>query len=382
MSPSVPGWSSTVRAAVDAGAVPTEDSIAALVGRSGVLLGADGIEAETERLRGSLLGLGELTPLVEDPRVTDVLVNGDGSVWIDRGGGLERSTIHVPGNGVRALAVRLAGLAGRRLDDAAPWVDGLLPHGVRLHAVLPPVVDHGAHISLRIPRAAPDSIGSLVRLGTCDPEVAEVLAGIVASRRSFLIAGSTGSGKTTLLGGLLAACPGYERIVMVEDVRELTPHHPHVVCLQGREPNVEGMGRVTMVDLVRQALRMRPDRLVVGEVRGAEVREMLAALNTGHAGAATVHANSAAEVPARLMALGALAGMTPQAVGVQVVSAVDVVLTMRRRGPLRHLVEVAVLDRSAGADPRTRAAVGVGEDGSMVRGPAWPDLVELIEGPS
>ena len=253
-----------------------------------------GVDQVRSELAADLLGAGPLEPLLADSEVTDILVNGDGSVWIDRGQGLEQ--VAVPGLGpesTRRLAVRLAGQAGRRLDESQPWVDGLLPGGVRLHAVLPPLVDLGAHLSLRVPRQAGSRLTALQATGMFSADTGLVLRRLVERRVSLVVTGGTGTGKTTLLGGLLAEVPAHERVVLVEDVRELAVDHPHVVRLQGRAANVEGRGEVTLVDLVRQALRMRPDRLVVGEVRGAEVRELLAALNTGHEGGCrTVHANS------------------------------------------------------------------------------------------
>lgn len=215
--------------------------------------------------------LGPLGSHLDDERVTDILVNGGAGVWVDRGQGMEsvESTLSDERT-VRRLAVRLAGLAGQRLDDASPWVDGLLPGGIRLHAVLPPLVSGGAHLSLRVPRRAGPTLEDLVRWGALDPPALRLLEAVVAARASFVVSGGTGSGKTTVLAAMLARVPRSERIAVVEDVRELHVDHPHVVHLQGRSNNVEGRGEVTLTTLVRQSLRMRPDRVVVGEVRGAE----------------------------------------------------------------------------------------------------------------
>ena len=231
-------------------------------------------------------------------------------------------------------------------------------------------------MSLRIPRVAPSGVDDLVRLGMVDEAMAAILVAMVASQCSFLVCGGTGTGKTTLLGGLIALCPTNERVVLVEDVAELRPSHGHVVHLQGRPANVEGHGLVTMTDLVRQALRMRPDRLVVGEVRGAEVRELLAALNVGHAGAGTVHANGVAALPARLQALGALAGLSREAVDGQVVTGLDVVLTMGRDGPTRRVIDIGVVG-SEDARVVVRSAVSSPHPGTLVRGPGWDRLVEV-----
>lgn len=297
-----------------------------------VRLGSVGTRRRTEELRADLMGLGPLEPLVDDPSVTDVLVNGDGSVWVDRGEGVVRSDVEAGDPAaVRRLAVRLAALAGRRLDDAQPWVDGVLPRGVRLHAILPPLAAEGAHLSLRIPRRRTGGLDALAASGMMTGAQADRLREVVAERAAYVVTGGTGSGKTTLLAAMLAEVPVHERLVVVEDVGEIVVEHPHVVRLQARAANTEGAGAVTMVDLVRQALRMRPDRLVVGEVRGAEVRDLLLALNTGHeGGCGTLHANSPADVPARFEALGALAGLGRDAVQTQLRSAIDVVVHVRR----------------------------------------------------
>lgn len=320
--------------------------------------------------------LGPLAPLVSDPAVTDVLVNGDAGVWTDRGEGVELSGVLLSDERtVRRLAVRLAGLAGRRLDDSSPWVDGLLPGGVRLHAVLPPLVAGGPHISLRVPRSVAPSLSQLQTWGAVDDLGREVLQAVVRARASFVVTGGTGSGKTTLLAAMLAEVEPRERLVVVEDVRELSIDHPHLVHLQGRSNNVEGRGEVTLTTLVRQSLRMRPDRVVVGEVRGAEVRELLAALNTGHeGGCGTLHANTAADVVSRMEALGALASMAPSAVHAQLSSAIEVVLHVARGGDgRRRLAEVAVLERDVGGNVRTVAALS-GEPGRWHAGLGWARL--------
>ncbi|MEU4222563.1 TadA family conjugal transfer-associated ATPase, partial [Actinoplanes sp. NPDC026623] len=245
---------------------------------------------------------------------------------------------------VRRLAQRLAAACGRRLDDGQPYADARLPDGTRLHAVLPPVATGGPYLSLRTFRQRPFSLGDLVEHGTVPPALAPLLAAVVGARLAYLVTGGTGSGKTTLLGTLLALVPHTERIVLVEDAAELRPVHPHVVALQARTANVEGAGAVVLTDLVRQALRMRPDRLVVGECRGAEVVDLLGALNTGHdGGAGTLHANAPADVPARLEALGMLGGLPRAALHAQVLAALQVVLQVRRTDRGRVLESVGVL---------------------------------------
>ena len=341
-------------------------------------LGETGVESARAVLASEVLGLGPLESCVADPEVTDVLVNGDGSVWLDRGdGGVLRADLDLDPPAARRLAVRLAGLAGRRLDESQAWVDGLLPSGIRLHAILPPLVDGGAHVSLRVPRTCGAGLPQLRARGMFDPAVEDLLRALVRRRSSFVISGGTGCGKTTLLAAMLGEVPVGERIVVVEDVRELAVAHPHVVRLQGRGPNVEGHGAVGLVDLVRQALRMRPDRLVVGEVRGAEVREMLAALNTGHeGGCGTLHANAPADVPRRFDALGALAGMPRDAVQTQLSSAVQAVVQVERGVGGRRVASLSVI-RWTGTEVVCDLAL---DTVSGQRGPGWGQLAGLTGG--
>jgi pilus assembly protein CpaF len=300
-------------------------------------------------LRQEFVGAGPLDQLLRDPRTTDVLVCGPGAVWVDRGAGLERTAVRFPDEAaVRRLAQRLAITAGRRLDDASPYVDGWVADaGVRLHAVLPPVAADGTCLSLRVLRPAAHDLPALRALGTVDARGEALLRAVLAARLAFLVSGGTGTGKTTILAALLTAVDPRERIVCVEDAEELLPRHPHVVRLVARPANIEGAGGVVLRDLVRQALRMRPDRLVVGEVRGGEVCDLLAALNTGHdGGAGTVHANSAREVPARMEALAASGGLPRDALHSQLAAAVQVVLHMRRSpSGARVLDTVGVLAR-------------------------------------
>ncbi|MFJ8959850.1 TadA family conjugal transfer-associated ATPase [Lentzea sp. NPDC102401] len=312
----------------------------------GVLADSDVLEA-LQVLRQEFSGTGPLDPLLADPGTTDVLVTAPDQVWVDGTTGLRRTGVTFPGeDAVRRLAQRLAVAAGRRLDDASPCVDGWLPgSGVRLHAVLPPIADSTC-LSLRILRPATHDLQALQELGTFDAEIAETLRTIVGKRMAFLVIGGTGSGKTSLLSALLGCVSPKERIVCVEDASELKPDHPQFVRLTARPANVEGAGEVTTRELVREALRMRPDRIVVGEVRGAEVRELLTSLNTGHeGGAGTLHANSPAEVPARLEALGALGGLSLQALHSQVSAALRIVLHMRRDNNSRYLNEIGVFER-------------------------------------
>jgi pilus assembly protein CpaF len=325
---------------------PTPAALVAAVRREpgAAVLGDATVLRIADLVRDDLVGAGPLAPLLADPDVTDVLVNG-GQVWVDRGRGLQRAEIGMGDpDDVRRLAQRLAAGCGRRLDDGQPYADARLPDGTRLHAVLPPVAADGPYLSLRTFRQRPFRLDELIAHGTVAPAAGPVLSAVVEARLAYLVTGGTGSGKTTLLGTLLGLVPPTERIVLVEDAAELRPTHPHVVALQARTANVEGAGAVGLTDLVRQALRMRPDRLVVGECRGAEIVDLLGALNTGHeGGAGTLHANTPADVPARLEALGMLGGLPRAALHAQAVAALQVVLHVRRTPRGRLLDSVGVL---------------------------------------
>ncbi len=276
--------------------------------------------------------LDPLRHLLGDPQITDVFINGVDGLFVDRGRGVESvEGWRLGADDLRALAVALIGVGGRHLDDATPLVDVRWEHGARVHAVLPPVACSGTAISIRLPQIGIPDLDELVRGGLCDAETVRRLDALVTARRNVLISGATGAGKTTLLSALLGRVPARERIVTIEDVAELRIRHPHHVRLEARQPNLEGAGAVPLARLVREALRMRPDRLVVGECRGEEVRELLTALNTGHdGGAGTVHAGSIRDLPARLEALGALAGMDDRSMARQVVSAIGVVVHVER----------------------------------------------------
>ncbi|MER5970289.1 TadA family conjugal transfer-associated ATPase [Streptomyces sp. NPDC002055] len=363
----------------ESGAEPTPAAVAAALRAEGRLLGDTEVLRVVTRLRSELVGSGPLEPLLAEPEVTDVLVTSPSEVWVDRGRGLERSDVSFPdAAAVRRLAQRLAAVAGRRLDDARPWVDARLPDGTRLHAVLPPVAVGSTCLSLRVVRPRAFGLAELVDAGTLPVGGERLLRQMLESRLSFLISGGTGSGKTTLLSTLLGLVGPDERIVLAEDSAELRPDHPHVVRLEARPANQEGTGRVTLRDLVRQALRMRPDRLVVGEVRGAEVTDLLAALNTGHeGGCGTVHANAAADVPARLEALGSAAGLDRAALHSQLAAALSVVVHLvRDRTGRRRLAEVHVLERDGAGLVRTVPAAVWGAQG-FARERGWERLGRL-----
>ncbi len=359
----------------------TPHRVAQALRETGRPVGDTSVLAVYESLRRDVVGAGPLEPLLRTPGVTDVLVNGPERVYLDRGNGLELSAVRFPDDeAVRRLAQRLAALGGRRLDDAAPHVDLRLVDGTRFHAVLAPLARPGTLISLRIPRPRAFTLEELLAADFLTAESARLLRAIVSSRLAFLVSGGTGSGKTTLLASLLSLADPQERIVLVEDSSELRPVHPHVVGLESRPPNIEGAGEIGLRTLVRQALRMRPDRLVLGEVRGGEVVELLGALNTGHeGGCGTLHANSALDVPARIEALALSAGLGREAAHSQLASAVDVVLHLSRgRDGVRRLRQVAMPERDRGGHVSMMTAWELAEDGASRFGPASGRLGERL----
>lgn len=335
--------------------------------------------AVLDALRRDVVGAGPLDHLLRLEGVTDVLVNGPAAVYVDRGAGLELTEVTFrDDDAVRRLAQRLAGRAGRRLDDATPYADLRLVDGTRFHAVLAPLARPGTVVSLRVPRRRAFTLDELVAAGSLPPEGAELMRRVVSQRLAFLVSGGTGSGKTTLLDALLSTAHPTERLVVVEDTSELRPHHPHVVGLESRPANVEGAGEVGLRTLVRQALRMRPDRVVVGEVRGDEVIDMLAALNTGHrGGCATVHANSSADVVSRVEGLCLAAGLPGAAAHAQLAAGIDLVIHCARGvDGRREVVELAVLERHEGACVAVSAARF--RQGQVVEGPGAGLLAEAL----
>lgn len=332
-------------------------------------------------VRHDIQGAGPVVgELLDDPAVTDVVVNGNHGIWVDRGAGMERAGADPnleSEDAVRALAVRLAASCGQRLDDSSPIVDGMFDSGVRLHAVIPPLSAEGTLISLRTHRARALSLDELVSSGSVASGLRPVIEALIAERANVIISGSTGAGKTTFLNAMLTLVPRSERILVIEEAAELRPEHPHVVHLQVRHANVQGVGEVSMSELVRAAMRMRPDRIVLGECRGAEVRDVLGALNTGHEGGwATIHANSASDVPARLTALGALADMTEATVAAQAAAALDAVVHVRRSGGRRMVAELAVF-RRRGGELACIPALSVDSESGQVRREAGAD--ELLQ---
>jgi pilus assembly protein CpaF len=299
-------------------------------------------------------------------------------VWVDDGAGLRRCAVSFADeDSLRRTAQRLLAGAGRSVDVAHPYADAQLGDGVRLHVVGPPVTSSTV-LSLRVLRRRPFTFDELAAAGAVDARMADALDRLVRARVNVVVTGGTGAGKTTLLAALLDRVPTDERVVIVEDTPELVIGHPHAVHLRTRAPNAEGAGAVTLSDLVRQALRMRPDRLVVGEARGAEVVELLAALNTGHAGSAsTLHANSPADLVARLVALGTLAGVAPAAVERQLAAAVEAVVHVARdRAGRRRVASIGVV-RAAAGDVVVEPAL-VADRASAESAPGWARLRSLL----
>lgn len=364
------------------GVAATPASVAEALGWSGYVVSDAGVLSTLEELRRESRGAGPLDDLLREPGVNDVIVNGPDAVYVDRGAGLERVPFRFASDeDVRRLAVRLAAQVGRRLDDGHPFVDARLPDGTRVHAVLGCLADAGTCLSLRVPSRTRLSLEEWVARGSLSEVGAGLLRGLVERRRAYLVSGGTGSGKTTLLASLLGVVPAQERLVIVEDSRELDPDHPHCVRLEARPANAEGAGRVTLTDLVRQALRMRPDRLIVGEVRGAELADLLAALNTGHeGGCGTLHANGVEAVPARLEALGALGGLSRHAVHAQAAAALDAVVQLRRvRGSgRRYVAEIAVVEPGADGLVVVHPGAEFDESGRLTRGPGFERLERLV----
>jgi pilus assembly protein CpaF len=361
----------------------TPADVASAMRAEGLAVSDSAVLDAMESLRRHSVGAGPLEPLLREPGVTDVLVNGPDQVFIDRGAGLELTGVRfLSDSDVRRLGQRLAASVGRRLDDAAPFVDARLADGTRVHAVLGCLASPGTCISLRVPAQRSFSIEDCVTSGSLTPGAAHLLSRMIKAKLAFLISGGTGSGKTTLLAALLALVPPNERIVIVEDSRELAPNHPHVVRIEGRPANTELAGAISLTDLVRQSLRMRPDRLVVGEVRGAEICDLLTAMNTGHeGGCGTVHANSPADVPARLEALASLGGLPRAALHAQLASALDAVIHVTRDAAgLRRVAEISIFVRdSTGGLVSSECAVEFLADGRTVLGPGSRQLERMLD---
>ena len=346
--------------------------------------GIGDVGSALEELDARLNGLGEvLAPLLRLPGITDILVNST-RVWVDCGRGVEPIDDGFSSEEeVRALAITMAAICGKRLDDAVPIVDGILPMGVRVHAVIPPLSGEGTIISLRIPARGGLTLEQMRKGASIDDTTQQILSRMLEVRCNVLISGATGSGKTTLLSALLSSISVNERLICIEEMSELHPAHPHVVHLQARQANTQGRGEVSLSELVRAAMRMRPDRIILGECRGGEVRDIMSALNTGHRGSfATIHANTPAEVPARLSALGALAGMSTEATHVQARAAFDLVVHMERSmgsygNTGRRVAQIGVFGLERG-ELTCSCAYRIDRRGHGSTGPAWEELRRVL----
>jgi pilus assembly protein CpaF len=305
-----------------------------LVEEEAALLGREDREALVARILRDTVGLGPLEDLLADPEVEEVMVNGPERVYVERAGRVERAGVaFADEEELRNAIDRILAPLGRRIDELSPMVDARLADGSRVNMVIPPLAIDGPAISIRRFGAGRPGPGELVEMGTLTESQGERLAAAVRERRSILISGGTGSGKTTLLNALSSHIAPSERVVTIEDAAELRLQQPHVVRLESRPASVEGRGEVTVRDLLRNALRMRPDRIVIGEVRGAEALDLLMALNTGHSGAlSTVHANSPADALSRLETLALMAGvgLPHSAIAQQARRGIDLVVHLKR----------------------------------------------------
>jgi pilus assembly protein CpaF len=354
-----------------------------LVDREAAALPEDEREALAERVVRLATGLGPLEPLLGDPAVDEVMVNGPDEVWVERRGRVEPTVVSFGSDAeLRHAIERILAPLGRRVDEASPICDARLADGSRVNVVIAPLTLSGPCLTIRKFRRQGFSLEDLVANGTMAGPLAGFLAACVRGRASVLVSGGTGSGKTTTLGALSAAIPDGERIVTIEDAAELRLRQRHVVRLESRPPNVEGRGEVTIRALVRNALRMRPDRIVVGEVRGGEALDMLMALNTGHEGSlTTVHANSCEDALRRVETLALMAGvgLPHEAVREQVASALSLVVH-QARGPTgeRRVESVAEVVRVAGG-AGTRELYRLRGERPWWRPPAAGALAERLE---
>ncbi|MEJ7716864.1 MAG: CpaF family protein [Thermoleophilaceae bacterium] len=360
-----------------------EAEVRALVEHEASALDPDRRDALVERVDRLASGLGPLDPLLEDPEIDEVMVNGPRSVWVERAGRLERAAVSFVTEAELTHAIeRILAPLGRRVDEASPLCDARLADGSRVNVVIPPLSLEGPCLTVRKFRREGFSLEELEENGTLAPEVGGFLADCVRARASILVSGGTGSGKTTTLNALSGAIPDGERIVTIEDAAELRLRQHHVIRLEARPANLEGRGEVTIRQLVRNALRMRPDRLLVGEVRGPEALDMLQALNTGHEGSlTTVHANSPADALRRVETLALMAGLglPHAAVREQVASALDLVVHQARsEGGARRIEAVEEVVRVAGGAGTRELFSRRGGAAGELRRPEGTELAERL----
>jgi pilus assembly protein CpaF len=322
-----------------------EELFDSVLSEEGIILSRAERQRLFEQIVAEILGYGPLEPLLSDPTITEIMVNGPRSVYVERGGKVERTPVQFESDDhVMRIIDRIVAPLGRRVDEASPYVDARLPDGSRVNAVIPPISLVGPTLTIRKFAAVPFTVEDLIEFGTITPELVEFIKACVYARLNIVISGGTGSGKTTLLNVLSGFIPNDERIVTIENAAELQLRQEHVVTLEARPPNIEGRGEVTIRDLVINCLRMRPDRIVVGECRGEEALDMLQAMNTGHDGSlTTAHSNSPRDTLARLETMVLMAGMDlpVRAIREQIASAVNLVVHEERlRDGSRKVVNV------------------------------------------
>lgn len=345
-------------ACLEAGVLPNAESISKIVRSLYPATSQTELVDLVDQVLSAIFGLGPLEELLFLPNLTDILVNRFDDVWIDKGNGLEKTDVRFSSEAAaQDFAKRIATLGHRRLDDAQPFVDVQTDGGFRFHAMLPPICTSGVTISIRTPARISLSLEDMLDVGDLTTKDYQTICEIIDGQKSFIISGGTGSGKTTLLAAMLSKVPANQRIVLIEDSSELSIPHPHVLSIQSRLMNSEGVGGITMTELVRQSLRMRPDRIVVGEVRGKEISDLLLALNTGHKGSGTtIHADNAASVPTRIEALGLMAGLPREAIQAQMLCAFDVIIQMKNvRDGDRGVLEFAKLVRTSAGTVQTES---------------------------
>ena len=356
------------------------EELASLVERllveSGVALNATEHRKIIRDIQDEVMGLGPIEPLLADPTVSDILVNGFRHVYVERRGRLELTDVNFTDDAhLMKIIDKIVSRIGRRIDESSPMVDARLPDGSRVNAIIPPLALDGPLLSIRRFAVVPLQVDDLIQSKSLTPDLAQLLAGMVRAKMNILISGGTGTGKTTLLNVLSSAIPANERIVTIEDAAELQLQQPHVVRLETRPPNIEGKGEVNQRALVRNSLRMRPDRIIVGEVRGAEVVDMLQAMNTGHEGSmTTVHANSPRDALTRLENMAGMGGMTipPKAMRQQISSAIMAIIQISRltdgRRKLVSLQEVVGMEGDIITMQEIYAftQTGVADDGTVL----------------
>jgi pilus assembly protein CpaF len=357
----------------------TEDVVQAtrlVLDEEKVLLSLEDRERLIREIQHEVFGLGPLEPLLQDPSVNDVLVNGHDDVWVERRGKLEKTVARFKDDAhLMRIIDKIVSAVGRRIDESNPMVDARLADGSRVNVIVPPLALDGPTLSIRRFATDPFTADDLISFGSVTQQVMDLMSGVVRARLNVLISGGTGSGKTTFLNVLSNFIPNHERILTIEDAAELQLRQDHLVRLETRPANLEGSGRVTQRDLVVNALRMRPDRIVVGEVRGAETLDMLQAMNTGHDGSlTTVHANSARDALMRIETMVAMTGLDiPQrAVRQQISSAIDVVVQIARLSDgKRKLVSLQEITGMEGEVVTTQEIFrferhGIGEEGAVL----------------